>query len=160
MGVLVVLVVLQAKDLLDVLDLLVLHNLVMLRLAHVQQLAAQREDAVVVAPNDTQSGDGKRLGGVTLRQDERAVRGPLRAGVVRIRQLRETLQPAMELALTMIISKLSDVPVTTFPVGLLQLLVGLAIGPVEDLVDDRRLLDYMHGEHWYHPDLRHAYPSS
>ena len=34
------------------------------------------------------------------------------------------------------------VPITTFAVRLLQLLVRFAISPVENLVDDRRFLNY------------------
>lgn len=37
------------------------------------------EDAVVVAADDAEAGDGQGLGGVTLREDERAVRGARRA---------------------------------------------------------------------------------
>ena len=34
------------------------------------------------------------------------------------------------------------VPISTFAVRLLQLLVRFAIGPVKNLVDDRRFLNY------------------
>jgi hypothetical protein len=62
----IVLVVLKTHDFLDVLYLLVLHDLVVFRLAHVQEFAAQREDTKVVAPNYAEASHGKRLGGVTF----------------------------------------------------------------------------------------------
>ena len=43
------------------------------RLPHVEQLALQREHTVVVAAHHAESRDSQRLGGVALRQDERAV---------------------------------------------------------------------------------------
>ena len=86
----VVLVVLQTQDLLDVLNLLVLHDLVVASFPDVEQLAAQGEDAVVVATDDTETSDGERLGGVSFGQDERAVLRILRAGVVGVGELGKT----------------------------------------------------------------------
>jgi hypothetical protein len=57
---------LQTHDFLDILYLLVLHDLVMLRLAHVQELAAQREDTEVVTSNYAETSYRERLGGVTF----------------------------------------------------------------------------------------------
>jgi hypothetical protein len=83
----IVLVMLKTHDLLDILDLLVLHDLIVLRLAHVEKLAAQREDAKVVAPDDTKPGHCERLGRVSFGQDERALGRVARPGIVRIREL-------------------------------------------------------------------------
>lgn len=55
LSILVILIVLQAENLLDILNLLVLHNLVMLSFAHVEQLSTKWEDPIVVAANDTQT---------------------------------------------------------------------------------------------------------
>ena len=57
----IILVVLKTHNLLDILNLLVLHNLVVLSLAYVEKLAAQREDAKVVAPDNTKSSHGEVL---------------------------------------------------------------------------------------------------
>ena len=81
---------LQTQDLLDVLNLLVLHDLVVASFPDVEQLAAQGEDAVVVATDDTETSDGERLGGVSFGQDERAVLRILRAGVVGVGELGKT----------------------------------------------------------------------
>ena len=50
-----VLVVLKAHNLLDVLDLLILHDLVVLCLTHIEKLATQWEDAKVIMSNNTAS---------------------------------------------------------------------------------------------------------
>ena len=62
----IILVVLETHDFLDTLDLLVLHDLVVLCLAHVQELATQREDTKVVTPNYAETSHRERLGGVTF----------------------------------------------------------------------------------------------
>ena len=85
---------LEAHDLLDVLDLLVLHDLVVLRLAHVEKLAAQREDPKVVTADDTEPGHGKRLGGISFGQYERALGRVARPGIVCVRELRDTGEAA------------------------------------------------------------------
>lgn len=54
----IILVVLKTHNLLDILDLLIFHNLIVLRLAHVEKLAAQREDAKVITPDNTKSSHG------------------------------------------------------------------------------------------------------
>jgi hypothetical protein len=86
----ILLVVLKTHNLLDILDLLVLHNLIVLRLAHVEKLAAQREDAKVVTPDDTESSHGERLGRVSFGQYKRAPRCVARSGVVCVRELGDT----------------------------------------------------------------------
>ena len=53
-------------------DLLVLHDLVVLRLTHIEKLATQREDTKSIAPNITEPGHGECLGGVSFSQYERA----------------------------------------------------------------------------------------
>ena len=62
----IVLVVLETHNFLDILDLLVLHDLVVLRLAHVQELATQREDTKIVAPNYAETSHRECLGRVTF----------------------------------------------------------------------------------------------
>jgi hypothetical protein len=81
---------LKTHNLLDILNLLVLHNLIVLRLAYVEKLAAQREDAKVVTPDNTKSSHGKRLGRVSFGQYERAPRSIARSGVVCVRELGDT----------------------------------------------------------------------
>ena len=55
-----VLVMLKAHNLLDVLDLLILHDLIVLCLAHIEKLDTQREDAKVIMSGNTAS-HGERL---------------------------------------------------------------------------------------------------
>ena len=76
---------LQPQDLLDVLNLLILHDLVMPRLAHVEDFTAQRKDAKVVAADHVQASDSERLGGISFRQNECAVLRVLRPGIVGVR---------------------------------------------------------------------------
>ncbi len=78
---------LQPKNLLDILDLLVLHNLVVLRVSHIEQFTTKREHAVVVTTDDAETCDGERLGGITFGQDECAVCGLLCACVVGVGEL-------------------------------------------------------------------------
>ena len=61
-------------------------------LPNVQQLAPQREHAVVVAPDDAQTRDGQGLSRVSLGQDQSTVEGVPRACVVGVVQLRDSLQ--------------------------------------------------------------------
>ena len=84
---------LQAKDLLDVLDLLVLHDLLVLGVADIEQLSAQREHAEVVATDDAEPGDGERLGGVSFGEDERALLRLPGPGVVGVGQLGQAGEP-------------------------------------------------------------------
>ena len=73
---------LNAHDLLDILDLLVLHDLVVLRLAH--KLAAQRE---IIVPDNTEPRHSERLGGVSFSQYGRAFGWVACSGVVCVREL-------------------------------------------------------------------------
>ena len=86
----IVLVVLKTHNLLDILDLFVLHNLIVLRLTHVEKLAAQREDTKIVTPDNTKSSHGERLGGVSFGQYKRAVRRVACSSVVCVRELGDT----------------------------------------------------------------------
>ena len=52
---------LDAEDLDEILDLGVLHDLLAWRLANVQELTAQREDAIVVPPHHFNTREGKRF---------------------------------------------------------------------------------------------------
>ena len=76
---------LQPQDLLDVLNLLILHDLVVPRLADVEDFTAQGKDAKVVAADHVQASDSKRLGRVSFCQNERAVLRVLCPGVVGVR---------------------------------------------------------------------------
>ena len=58
----ILLVMLKAHNLFDILNLLVFHDLVVLRLANVEQLAAEREHAEVIAADDTQTRHRQRFG--------------------------------------------------------------------------------------------------
>mmetsp|Transcript_5170 Transcript_5170/g.16442 ORF Transcript_5170/g.16442 Transcript_5170/m.16442 type:complete len:215 (+) Transcript_5170:469-1113(+) len=60
--VLVGLALLQSNDLLEFRHLLVVHDCAVACIAHVQQLAAQRENAVVVSAYDRKASYGERLG--------------------------------------------------------------------------------------------------
>lgn len=80
---LVLVVVLEAKNLFDVLNLDVLHNLVMVRLANIEELSTQGEDTEVVTPLDgTKTRDCKSFGGVSFSEDERAPAGVAATGPV------------------------------------------------------------------------------
>jgi len=83
------LALLEAHDLLDGLDLGVVEERLAARLAHVEQLAAQREHAVVVAPDDGEARHGERLRRVSLGEDERALGPVAGAGVVGVLELDE-----------------------------------------------------------------------
>ena len=83
----VVLALLQAEDLLELGDLLVVHDRRVVGVAHVEQLAAQREDAVVVAADHREARDGERLRRVALGDDERALVAVLAAGLVGVVEL-------------------------------------------------------------------------
>ena len=62
------------------------------RLPYVQQLAPQREHAVVVAPDDAQTRDGQSLSRVPLGQDQSTVQRVPGACVVSVVQFRDSLQ--------------------------------------------------------------------
>mmetsp|Transcript_58836 Transcript_58836/g.168974 ORF Transcript_58836/g.168974 Transcript_58836/m.168974 type:complete len:955 (+) Transcript_58836:1131-3995(+) len=89
----VLLVQIEAHDLDDVLNLLVRHHLLQGRVTHVEQFTPQGEDAVLVSADNTEAGDGQRLGRVSLGQDEGACVRILAASVVGILQLRHASQP-------------------------------------------------------------------
>jgi len=89
----VVLALLQPEDLLELGDLLVGHDRRVVGVAHVEQLAAQREDAVVVAADDRQAGDGEGLGRVALGNDERALVAVLAARLVGVVELGDAREP-------------------------------------------------------------------
>mmetsp|Transcript_2795 Transcript_2795/g.7232 ORF Transcript_2795/g.7232 Transcript_2795/m.7232 type:complete len:330 (-) Transcript_2795:1332-2321(-) len=78
----------EAHDLDDVLDLCVPHHLLQRRISDVEHLAAQREDAEFVPTDDAEARNGQRFGGVSLRQDQRALPRVLAARVVGVLQLR------------------------------------------------------------------------
>ena len=80
-------VLLQPQNLFQLLNLLVAHQLRRRRLAHVQQLALERKDAVVVAPDHRQAAHDTGLGRVALGQNERAFVRLGAARLVRVVQL-------------------------------------------------------------------------
>jgi len=83
----IILVLLKTHNLLDILNFLVLHNLIVLCLSHVEKLTAQRKDTKVVTPDNTKSSHGKRLGRVSFGQYKHAPRCVAHSGVVCIREL-------------------------------------------------------------------------
>ena len=86
----VILVVFQSQDLFDMLNFDILYDLVMAGFPHVEKLASQGEDAIVVAPDDAETRDGQSLGGISFGQDERAVFCIPPASVVGILQFDDT----------------------------------------------------------------------
>lgn len=87
--ILVLLVMLQTEDLLDSLDFIVLHDLIVFRLAHVEQFSTQREYTPVIASDYTETSDSKGLGGVSLRQNQCTIFRIFGPSVVSVRKLRE-----------------------------------------------------------------------
>ena len=83
----VFLVMLQSHDLLDVLDLFVLHNLIVLCFADVEQFSAKREHAKIVTSHDTKSSDSQGFGRVSLRQDKGTTLRVSCPGIVGVGQL-------------------------------------------------------------------------
>ena len=83
----IVLAMLKAHDLLDILGLLVLHDLVIVRFAHISKLAARRQDGKIIAPGNTEPRHGERLGRVSFSQYERAFGCVAGSSVVCVREL-------------------------------------------------------------------------
>mmetsp|Transcript_726 Transcript_726/g.1936 ORF Transcript_726/g.1936 Transcript_726/m.1936 type:complete len:224 (+) Transcript_726:1936-2607(+) len=83
----------EAEDLDNAHDLLVLGHLLLGDIPHVEQLPAQREHTVPVAPDHGEACHRQGLGAVPLRQDERTLAGVLAAGIVGVLQLRDTQHP-------------------------------------------------------------------
>jgi hypothetical protein len=133
----IVLVVLKTHDFFDVLDLLVLHDLVVLRLAHVQELAAQREDTKVVASNNAETGHRKRLGGVTFGQNERTLGCGACPCIVRIRKLGDASETAKRSRQWNRWLDESRLPVAFRAVSLFDLLIGPELCPIQDVLDNR-----------------------
>jgi hypothetical protein len=69
----IVFIVLQAHNLFDVLNFLVLHDLVVFRLSHVQQFTSQWEDTEIVTSHYAETSNSKGFGGVSFRQNQSAV---------------------------------------------------------------------------------------
>ncbi len=90
--------VLEPEDLDHVVDLGVLENLLVRRLADVEELAAEREDAKEVASDDGEAGDGEGLGRVSLGEDERALHRVLGTGQVGVLELGHALDHRLFLA--------------------------------------------------------------
>lgn len=138
----IILIRLQPHNLLNILNLLILHDLVVLRLSYIQDLAPQWEDAEIVAPDDAESGDGERFGGVAFGEDECAFGGVFGAGVVRVGELGHAYQPKVIVSLASGKKGGGDGgPGTLRPVGLLDLLLGLELSPVQHPLNHRRLID-------------------
>ena len=91
-NILVVLVMLQTKNLLDILDFFVLHNLVVLRVSDVKEFTTQREDTVVVTTDYREASHGERLGGISFCQDKGTIRSFASAGIVSIREFGKARQ--------------------------------------------------------------------
>lgn len=86
----IIFVVLQTHDLFDRLNLLILHNLIMLRLAHIQQLSSQREDTEIVSPDDGESTNGKGFGGISFGENEGTISCVLASGIVGVGEFGHT----------------------------------------------------------------------
>ena len=67
----------------------------MVGVAHVKQLAAKREDAVVVAPDDREAGDGEGLGRVALGDDQRTLAAVLATSLIGVVELRDAREPLL-----------------------------------------------------------------
>ena len=89
-GRLILLTVLQSENLYHHLDALITRNLIYLLRVDIQDLTTQRVDSVAVAADDAQTGNGKRLCTLSLREDESAVTGIATSSIIRIIQVRDT----------------------------------------------------------------------
>jgi hypothetical protein len=131
---------LQAHNLLNALDFLVLHNLVVARFADVEELAAKGKNTKVITSDDRETCYCQRLGGVTFREDEGAVLAIAGAGVVRVTELGHTTQTIL-LSVRPTTQSYDNQPRTFATVQRFHLFIGFEFGPVENIVDDRRLGD-------------------
>ena len=86
----VVLAVLQAQNLLDMLDLDVLNDLVVSGFPYVEQLASEREDAVVIPTDNSQARHSKGFGGVSFCEDQGAAFSVAAASIVGVLELHNT----------------------------------------------------------------------
>ena len=62
-------------------------NLFVRSFANIEEFTLEWEDAISVSADDPETGDGQRLGRISLRQNQSAVTRVLRPGVVRVVQL-------------------------------------------------------------------------
>jgi len=53
---------LKTHNLLDILDFLILHDLVVLRLAYIEKFTPKREDTKVISADNSETSDCERLG--------------------------------------------------------------------------------------------------
>jgi hypothetical protein len=81
---------LQPHNLFDRLNLHIVQQRLSRRLTNVEEFSSKREDTVVVATDDGESGDGEGFGGVSFGEDEGALGTVLGAGVVGVFELDET----------------------------------------------------------------------
>jgi hypothetical protein len=136
----VLLVVLQPHDLLDVLNFLILHYLIMVGFANVEEFTAKGEDAEVITPDDRETRYCQCLGGVTFCENEGAILAVARTGVVRVTELGHTVQASL-LSVGPTMRSHNDQPRALATVQRFQLFIGFESGPVENIVDDCRLAD-------------------
>ena len=101
--VLVLFLVLQSENLDQIVDFCVFQDLLVGGFADVEQFTLERENAVLVATDDTQSGDGQRFGRVSFRQDQRAVDRVLGSGVVGVLQFGDALELGVLLARALLV---------------------------------------------------------
>jgi hypothetical protein len=73
---------LQPHNLFDRLNLHIVQQRLSRRLTNVEEFSSKREDTVVVATDDGESGDGEGFGGVSFGEDEGALGTVLGAGVM------------------------------------------------------------------------------
>jgi hypothetical protein len=143
---------LQPHNLLDRLNLCILQQRLAARLAHVEQFPAEREHAIIVAADDGESRDGERLGRVTFGEDEGALVPVAGAGVVGVFELDETgdaerdrldrtKKGFLKVSIGCGTCRREDAPRALVTVRLLERLVLLELGPVDDVVDHARRRD-------------------
>ena len=89
---LILLLVSEPHDLDEVGDLLVLHDLLVGGLPHIEKLTLERIHAVIISANHPEPRHGQGLGEVPLGEDERSARRVLSPGLVGVLQLGDAPQ--------------------------------------------------------------------
>jgi hypothetical protein len=84
--------VFQTHDINHIFDLFVLHDCLVSSVSDIEWFTLQGEDSIEVTANDRETGHGKRLGGVSLGDDQGAVLGLGSSGIVGIVELGNSSQ--------------------------------------------------------------------
>lgn len=133
---------LQSHNLLDRLDFGVVHERLSSRLPYVEKLSSKREDSVVVSPDDSESRNGERFGGISFGENERTFRSRSTTCVVGVFQLDESSDTTNKVESECENRKRKENEPRSFrSVGLLHHLILLELGPIEDVVDDTGFRD-------------------